>query len=144
MNYVKRVFLIDDDAIFNMVHVKVLEKALFADDCMVFDDAKEPLQIIENIKDSSWQELPDLIFLDISMQGMDGWGFLDTLSKVSDLKPGKCNVVMLSSSINTEDIDKSKQYPVVLDFISKPLTQGKLQDLKTKLDSFQSVNSSLA
>jgi CheY-like chemotaxis protein len=133
MNFVKRVFLIDDDAIFNMVHVKVLEKALYADETLVFDDAQKALQIIENLISCAEQEMPELIFLDISMSGLDGWGFLERLSKISGFKQDKCKIVVLSSSINVEDIERSKMYPIVVDFISKPLTQGKLQELKLKL-----------
>jgi len=144
MNLVKRVFLIDDDAIFNMVHVKVLDKAMFVDETLVFDDAQKALQIIENLISGAELELPELIFLDISMTGLDGWGFLDKLSNISGFKHDKCKIVILSSSINGEDIDKSKMYPIVLDFISKPLTQGKLQDLKLKLGSLISTHPSLA
>ena len=66
----------------------------------------------------------DLIVLDINMPIMDGWDFLDHFYKeeyTSFFKDTK--VIVLSSTIDPADINKSKTYPMVIDFISKPITK---------------------
>jgi hypothetical protein len=42
-------------------------------------------------------------------------------------------VVVLSSTIDPEDLEKSKQYPMVIDFLSK-ITQAMLDYLKDKIN----------
>jgi hypothetical protein len=46
----------------------------------------------------------------------------------------KYKVVVLSSTIDPEDLEKSKQYPMVIDFLSKPITQAMLDYLKDKIN----------
>jgi hypothetical protein len=40
---------------------------------------------------------------------------------------GKIEIYIVSSSVFAEDIDKSRSYPTVKEFISKPLNQEKLK-----------------
>ena len=49
-----------------------------------------------------------MIFLDINMPKMNGWDFLDAYIKLEN----KVRVYMLSSSINSKDIQKSETYDV--------------------------------
>jgi response regulator of citrate/malate metabolism len=66
-----------------------------------------------------------MIFLDINMPKMNGWDFLDAYQQVED----KVKVYMLSSSINSKDIQKSETYEVVNGFICKPLVVEKLSEI---------------
>jgi hypothetical protein len=40
---------------------------------------------------------------------------------------------VLSSTIDPNDIEKSKTYPMVLDFLSKPITKEIVENLKERL-----------
>ena len=76
----------------------------------------------------------DLIFLDLNMPVMGGWEFLDHFSG----EPYKAlfnniKVIVLSSTIDPHDIEKANTYPMVLQFMSKPITIEMLEELKTKL-----------
>jgi CheY-like chemotaxis protein len=42
-------------------------------------------------------------------------------------------VVILSSTIDPEDLEKAKKYPMVIDFLSKPITLSMLDYLTTKM-----------
>ena len=42
-------------------------------------------------------------------------------------------VIILSSTIDPEDLEKSNKYPMVIDFISKPITKEVLENLKILL-----------
>jgi CheY-like chemotaxis protein len=91
----------------------------------------DPLQALEQLK--QWLVnatfLPEIIFLDIEMPDMNGWEFLDELHALPDTLIEKCYIIILTSSIDVDDIEKSKTYSVVRDFISKPLTTDKLKEI---------------
>lgn len=124
----KQIVLIDDDAVINLVNKRIIEKH-FGFKTVIFKNAIAALAQIRQWLINTTQPLPELIFLDIDMPFMTGWEFLDELHKLPAHELQKCKVVILSSSIHFEDIEKSKSYSAVLDFISKPLTADKLRTL---------------
>lgn len=69
-------------------------------------------------------DVPQMILLDINMPVMDAWDFLDKMNDV--LMDAGVSVFILSSSINPEDMEKSKQYSSVLKYILKPLSLDKI------------------
>lgn len=69
-------------------------------------------------------DVPQMILLDINMPVMDAWDFLDKMNDV--LMGAGVSVFILSSSINPEDMEKSKQYSSVLKYILKPLSLDKI------------------
>ena len=78
--------------------------------------------------------LPNIIFLDLNMPVMGGWEFLDhfTSSAYSDFNTAK--VIVLSSTIDPHDLAKAKKYPIIIDFLSKPITKPMLEYLKKKIE----------
>ena len=69
-------------------------------------------------------DVPQMILLDINMPVMDAWDFLDKMNDV--LMGAGVSVFILSSSINPEEMEKSKQYSSVLKYILKPLSLDKI------------------
>ncbi len=69
-------------------------------------------------------DVPQMILLDINMPVMDAWDFLDKMNDI--LTDTGVSVFILSSSINPEDMEKSKQYSSVLKYILKPLSLDKI------------------
>ena len=55
--------------------------------------------------------------------------FLDEFEKLSDNTQSKCKIVMLTSSINPQDVNKSKKYAYVKQYINKPLSQENLEKM---------------
>lgn len=77
--------------------------------------------------------LPDVIFLDLSMPVMDGWEFL---KEYSDLKPKLKKDIALfivSSSISPQEVERSKSYRAVTDFLIKPVEKGKIVEIMDNL-----------
>lgn len=79
--------------------------------------------------------IPDLILLDINMPKMDGHEFLAEYSKKNrDVPPV---IVMLTSSDNQKDKDKTSVYRCVKDYLIKPIRQDKIEELKALLESLK-------
>jgi CheY-like chemotaxis protein len=124
----KKILLIDDDGVINLVHKKIIEKH-FDFRTIIFTDAVAALEQLKQWLIGKAQLLPEIIFLDIEMPNMSGWEFLDELHALPSHHLQRCKVVILSSSIDYDDIEKSKSYRAVVDFISKPLTVDRLRTL---------------
>jgi CheY-like chemotaxis protein len=67
------------------------------------------------------------------MPVMGGWEFLDYFNSTEFEEFNTIKVVVLTSTIDPEDLEKSKKYPMVIDFLSKPISQSMLEYLKDKL-----------
>lgn len=78
-------------------------------------------------------DFPDLIFLDIQMPKMDGFGFLDNFLNFPKEKKEKCKIIMLSSSMDPNDINRAKKHPYVIDYLNKPLSEESLNEVLYKL-----------
>ena len=128
------ILCIDDDAITLMLCKKVIIKSSFSHEIITAQNGEEALRYFQTIKEVENQSnaVPQLIFLDLNMPIMGGWEFLDYFNKPEFAAFKTIKVVVLSSTIDPEDLEKSKQYPMVIDFLSKPITQAMLEYLKNK------------
>ena len=122
----KRIALIDDDPIINLINTKIITKST-DHQVVTYTNAQLAVEQFGVWLNSEPDLLPDVIFLDINMPVMDGWEFLEAFQNIPAASRDHCKVFMLTSSINNQDIEKSKSYKTVLDFISKPLTAEKLR-----------------
>jgi CheY-like chemotaxis protein len=128
---------IDDDPITLMLLKKVINKALFSKEIITAQNGEEALDFFKSLKDTSTSDIttkqPQLIFLDLNMPVMGGWEFLDHFNTSEYQNFNNTKVIVLSSTIDPEDINKSKTYPIVIDFLPKPITTSMLDYLKTKI-----------
>lgn len=115
---IKNIMLVDDDALTNKMHQMILARYQKDKDVMAYT---EPRSALNDLR----KKLPDLIFLDINMPDIDGWKFLKILTDY-DIK---VDVIILSSSIDPNEIIRAKSFPFVKDFIIKPLTYDKIKYL---------------
>jgi CheY-like chemotaxis protein len=125
----KAVMLIDDNEIDNLINQKMLEASNVAETIFMHTGAKGALEFLKNIEKLSTNGvgLPEIIFLDIDMPLMDGFQFLDEFDKLSDYIKNNISIIMLTSSINPQDLSKAKKSNFVKKYINKPLTQEALE-----------------
>ncbi|MBF4472848.1 response regulator [Flavobacterium sp. HJJ] len=123
------IMCIDDDPITLMLFKKVVQKASFAKEIIYAYNGQEAITLIENIKNEDTK--PQLLFLDLNMPVMGGWEFLDLFNDSDYYLSNNTKVVILTSTIDPEDIKKSKSYSNVIEFLSKPITVEMLHYLES-------------
>ncbi|MBA9072378.1 CheY-like chemotaxis protein [Flavobacterium gossypii] len=129
-----KILCVDDDPITLMLYKMVIAKASFTEEIITAKNGQEALDYYNNLRAEGESQSPELIFLDLNMPVMGGWEFLDNFTKSEYQEFNtKTKVIVLSSTIDPTDIEKSKTYSIVIDFLSKPITKEMLEDLKDRL-----------
>jgi CheY-like chemotaxis protein len=126
------ILLVDDDEINNFISIKLIKKALLNTDITACLNGKFAIDQLLDIVSKDPAKLPDYILLDINMPIMNGWEFLDEYERLKIDTTGKTKIFIISSSVFSNDINKAKSYPLVVDFISKPLNIEKINEVFAK------------
>jgi len=115
------IVLIDDDPINNLINKRLINKLNLTPKTIEFLEAEQALEYLKNPD----LEKKVLILVDINMPVMNGWDFLSQYVELENERNDR--IIMLSSSIDFQDRQKSKEFPFVSGFIEKPLTHEKLE-----------------
>lgn len=128
MTTVKKIFLIDDDPLYIFLTKEIISATNIETNIFEFNNGQEVLDYFKK----NYRELdllPDVIFLDLHMQIMDGWEFLEEYIAIQPLIEKKIELYIVSSSISPYDIERSKSMKVISDFIIKPIEQQKFIEI---------------
>ena len=129
MNNIRTVMLVDDNDTDNFISKRIIEITKFSTNVIVKNSGKSALDYLVENKETP-ESIPDIIFLDINMPIVDGFVFLYEYEKFSNSVKDKCRVIILSSSDNKRDIDKIINNDFVIKFVTKPLTEKTLDEIK--------------
>ena len=122
----KLTYIIDDDKLTVKLMSILISKNDFCEEIESFYNAKDAIsKLKENAGDNGI--LPDAILLDLNMPVMDGWQFLDEFISLPITK--EIHIFIMTSSIDPADIEMATKYKVVKEYIMKPITTQKLDDL---------------
>jgi len=124
------VMLVDDNDTDNFISKRIIEITEFAKTVEIKNSGKSALEYLEEHKNNP-DKLPNIIFLDINMPIVDGFVFLYEFEKFTDMVKDRCKVIILSSSDNKRDIDKIVNNDHVIKFITKPLTESALNEIRS-------------
>ena len=129
-----KILCIDDDAITLMLCKKVIERVSFAQEVLTAKNGEEAIAYFNELAPqykAGTLTYPKLTFLDLNMPVMNGWEFLDHYLENDYQNLFKeAKFIVLSSTIDPQDVLKAKEYPMVIDFMSKPITKEMLENLK--------------
>jgi CheY-like chemotaxis protein len=125
------ILLVDDDEINNFISIKLIKKAVDNTAISACLNGKFAIDELVNIQKHDPALLPDFILLDINMPIMNGWEFLDEYKRLNIDPEGKSKIYIISSSVFSNDINKARSYPLVKNFISKPLSVEKIKEMFT-------------
>lgn len=123
------VMLIDDNETDNFISKRIIELTQFARNVVAKSSGQSALEYLQQHQDQP-EHLPNLIFLDINMPIVDGFMFLYEFENFPTTVRDKCKVVILSSSDNQRDINRLINNNHVVKYITKPLTQVALEEIK--------------
>lgn len=128
MKPLNNLFLIDDDDTFVFLTKRIIQSTNIANQIKVFSNGKDAIDFLYEVADKK-DLLPEVIFLDLSMPILDGWGFLEEFVRLKPKLGKKITIYIVSSSVSPHDLERAKNISVVSDFIIKPLTREKLLEV---------------
>jgi CheY-like chemotaxis protein len=132
-----KVICIDDDPIALMLSKLVLAKSSIESEVITATSGKDAMDYLndnEVINKNKSSKKGLLILLDLNMPVMDGWEFLKQFSQKLMDQYNNTKIVLLTSSLDPNDVKKSKDFSLILDFLPKPLTNEALNSIIAKLN----------
>ena len=133
-----RLVIIDDDPIHHKIVQYMLTKNELSKETTYAFDGKLVLDYLEENK-SKITSLPDYIFLDLYMPNSSGWDFLNGFQEIYKSMKKEIKIFIVSSSIFQMDINRSKNYPFVTSYITKPLMKTVFDNIKGRTLKLSSV-----
>jgi CheY-like chemotaxis protein len=122
----KNVLLVDDNEIDNLINERIIATSKFAGNITVRNSVVAALSYLRGLE-SDPDTIPDFIFLDLNMPGRDGFSFLDEYNVLPPAITGRARVIVVSSSMSTDDINKASSNKHVVKYINKPLSEKYLE-----------------
>lgn len=117
---IEEICLVDDDHLVNKLNELIIRNVMPTMPVHTFDQVDTALQYVKENPNTKRK-----IFLDLNFSGRSGWDFLHEYEKLGHPWP----VVILTSSIDHVDYERSKKFLNVTHFITKPLTIEQFEKL---------------
>lgn len=92
-----------------------------------YDSAESALESFTELLQED-TPFPEIIFLDLGLDKMDGWEFLEELQKLLTDR-AMPEIYILSAFGKAEDRALAQHHPLVLGYIDKPLTRNRLEKI---------------
>ncbi len=118
-----RLIQIDDDSINNMANERLLKKMGIEFSAVNFLDPTEAIEFLSNNND-----VFDLMLLDINMPRLSGWEFLERYRPLNKKIP----IIMLTTSLDPNDVSMAKENNMLTGFYSKPLMKEMMLEIINK------------
>ncbi|MFT6748327.1 MAG: CheY-like chemotaxis protein [Flavobacterium sp.] len=124
----KKIMIIDDSEIDNYIVKVLINNNNIAQEILEFNNGMEAIEYLESNR-SIPENLPEVILLDIYMPVMDGFEFMKTLNEMELDFVKNCKICIVSSSIDNNDVLRTKSHKNVFNYVSKPITAKFLASL---------------
>ncbi|MCX6296138.1 MAG: response regulator [Bacteroidetes bacterium] len=128
----KTVMIIDDNEIDNFINEKMIKSCCFSENVYTNTGTNSALDFFKNLsilQNLPSELIPSYIFLDINMPILDGFHFLEEFENLPYGFIKNIKIVMLTTSLNPSDVERTKPYKSVVGYLYKPLIQEDLDKL---------------
>ena len=123
----RSICIIDDDLVSQFATRYCIQQYEENFDISTCTSAEEGLVVLSSLILEE-KDFPDIIFLDLVMEHMSGWEFLDNLKNLSSTKKMP-DVYVLSAFSNSKDRAIAKKHKVIKGYIDKPLSKNSLDKI---------------
>lgn len=132
MNTKPNILLVDDDELYLYLMEKTIHQISKKLVVSTFTDGEQAVEYISKCTEEK-VELPEVIFLDINMPFLDGWGFLNEFKKLKPKIINNINIYMVSSSMRDSDIKRAYNFEELTGYVIKPVNKVQLAEIFKKI-----------
>lgn len=122
--------VIDDDTISNTICEKLATFTFPGAPIHTFTNAALGLTHLQSVALTSRA----ILLLDVDMPDPTGWEVVDLFEQLPQDVRIQVKIIMLSSSVNPDDMDRARIHNTVGGYVLKPLSVTKLQTIVASLD----------
>ncbi|WP_339651460.1 response regulator [uncultured Maribacter sp.] len=126
------ILLVDDDDIYLYIMKNTIHQLHNELTINSFTDGEQAVEYITKCTEEK-VELPEVIFLDINMPFLDGWGFLAEFKKLKPKIVKQVNIYMVSSSMLESDMKRAANFEELTGYVVKPVTKEQLTEIFKKI-----------
>lgn len=120
--------LVDDDPTTNYLNRKLLEKLHVTEQVMVALNGQEALEVLATYCGQPTPSCPALVFLDLNMPLLDGFGFLTAYQQLPLAERREIVIIMLTTSVHPRDLERLQELPAA-GLLTKPLNPAKINQV---------------
>ncbi|WP_405398376.1 response regulator [Maribacter sp. Asnod2-G09] len=132
MNTKPNILLVDDDELYLYLMQKTIHQISKELVVSTFTDGEQAVEYIAKCTEEQ-VELPEVIFLDINMPFLDGWGFLNEFKKLKPKIINNINIYMVSSSMRESDVKRASNFEELTGYVVKPVNKVQLAEIFKKI-----------
>jgi len=132
MNTKPNILLVDDDELYLYLMEKTIHQLSKELVVSTFTDGEQAVEYIAECTKQNL-DLPEVIFLDINMPFLDGWGFLNEFKKLKPKIINNINIYMVSSSMRDSDIKRASNFEELTGYVVKPVNKIQLSEIFKKI-----------
>ncbi len=129
---ITNILLIDEDEASNYLNKRQLSHIETAKEITVETSGQEALAHLEEACETG-KVIPDLIFLDLNMPVMNGFGFLEEYAALKGKFPQLPEVILISSYTSPADLVRIHNHPMVKKHVPNPLTENSIGKIMHEL-----------
>jgi len=120
----RNILIVDDDEIANFISSELIKPLEISESVTMALGGQEALDYLKNAYNGNPQNIiPELIFLDMNMPGIDGLTFLKKIKPIISQSSQLPVIILLSASFLKNQVSNAKSIsPIVKGYLEKPLT----------------------
>jgi response regulator RpfG family c-di-GMP phosphodiesterase len=121
------IYIIDDNFVSEFATRIILEQSNIPCTICCFENGALALSGLSKALTKA-EQVPTVILLDLNMPGMDGWGFLEGISKF-DLTEYDIAIYLVSTFANENTRKKSFAHPLIHGYFERPLSISNIHEI---------------